>query len=147
MLIALLQLNCTRAACIRTLEATPHDTNEGEVTARIWITDDLYQLLSTLYLLSLSTCGVLFHQLCYLPIFAPSCVTTYSVPLVRLLLSLTSILIQGAHSSSGGGDLRGILRLFGIRISPSSGESTIQKYNCTHALILSDTNAVIICYL
>ena len=37
------------------------------------------------------------------PIFAPSCVTTNSVPLVRLLLSPTSILIQEAHSSSGRG--------------------------------------------
>ena len=66
----------------------------------------------------------------HLPIFASSCVTTNSVPLVMLLLSLTSILIQGAHSSSGGRDCRGILHLLEGRISPSSGESTHENSSC-----------------
>ena len=43
--------------------------------------------------------------------------------------------MQEAHSSSGGGDPRGILGFFGPQISPSSGESVEQPEDYHHCKI------------
>ena len=40
----------------------------------------------------------------HLPMLTPSCVTTKRVPCGRLSDTLTIILMQGSHSSSGGGE-------------------------------------------
>ena len=81
--------------------------------------------LSVIFLYSYSSLYPFLH----LPTLAPSCVTTKRVSRGRLSDVLTIILMQGSHSSSGGGEPRGSWgRLedrgrLGGRISPSSGES------------------------
>ena len=52
--------------------------------------------------------------------------------------------MQGAHSSSGGGAPRGILRRFERRISPSSGESVKKKKIISHSHTL---NGSLVCFM
>ena len=59
----------------------------------------------------------------HLPTLAPSCVTMNSVPAGKHSDEVTTILIQGSHSSSGGGEPWGSRGHLRGRISPSSGES------------------------
>ena len=88
--------------------------------------------------LSTIFCNYIHHStpFLHLPTLAPSCVTTKRVPCGRLSDVLTIILMQGSHSSSGGGEPRGSWgRLedrgrLGGRISPSSGESVRIRVRC-----------------